>query len=175
MNNSASIRPILLSLFLISLICKAQENGWQDLNWGMSIEEIRERHPNVARNDDTNTYKQEGKTYLAEWRIDSYELAGHQFYADLLMDDAYKLAGVAVKSPDLSKDAGSTLFNNIESLLTRKYGQPEASDDLQTGKIQKWFLPEVTIKLTYYYIEILNESWVNVIYLQPLIEDLEKL
>lgn len=41
----------------MSQVISAQQNGWQNLEWGMELEEVLEEYPNTVKKDSPGRYQ----------------------------------------------------------------------------------------------------------------------
>lgn len=152
------------------LIVSAQDNdlnGWDEVKWGMSEEEIVKVYGNklVKFNKREHYGKVKPNKDYATMGLEPVEIGGRQFKVTFIMDGtSNKLKAVNVKPLEKLGGGSVVLFRSLEEMLVEKYGKPsyqnkedEPDERLSGGVvlegsknyITKWLLPRTIISLKY--------------------------
>lgn len=153
-----SIMRITISLFALLLFvlpCYSQETndalGWQEARWGMSEKELQDTFKSDLKKLDKRQTYFDGENY-ADYKIPDYEIEGRKYSVFFLMGkESAKLERVVVTLEKASDE--KKLFDELESLLTLKYGEVSyMNNDVDSNIIsfeRQWILPTTTVRLGY--------------------------
>lgn len=126
------IRIILyfLGAVLISGCVKKAENlvdGWQELKWGMSIQQVQSQYPNAvsSKKESSGSSTADDKKELT---FSEYEIAGVLFNVRFLFDHDDKLHGTILSVYPFAKSSLENEFNRLKDLMIDKYGPPTSID-----------------------------------------------
>jgi len=142
-----SLSVIIFSC-LMSQVIFAQQNGWQNLEWGMEIEEVLEEYPNAIEKDSPSRYQNPyGNHKYNPIRLESYKLVETDFFVDFVFDED-KLVGV-VLGADKSISM-STNYRRVINGLKSRYGEPNLSEKDEDDSIANiWESEETQIRANY--------------------------
>lgn len=150
MNGDRDMKSVLIgSIMLISAFSAFGKSleGYGNTKWGMSPEQVVRAEGGKARALD-KPIKYSGSEGLV--KIDNTKIANRDFdITYLFVNDHLVQVNVSAKGKSnilINRD----VFNNLESLLTQKYGSPTYSD---AGKSIAWRLGETTVNLSMLNIE----------------------
>lgn len=138
----------LLYILLLPLLASAQENGWQDLPWGSTQEEVRAVYPDLLVKESVSTYQDPyGIGRENPLQLESYTLAETDMSVDFIFEEN-RLVGVM-----LSADGDRLLrfgYGRIINGLMSRYGTPAISEEGRNYKAENiWLLKNTQIKANY--------------------------
>lgn len=156
-----SIAVMFLLLPVFVLAAEAQTNdvpGWQDARWGMNEAEI------VGKFGEQLTKLPQSEKFAAayvDYIISPYKISSGIYTVRFQMNNVTKkLDQVLIRLDQMdSLIPNEMYFNQLDSLLTEKYGSPKWKNDQRKSggdlKLErKWVFTTTTIELTY--------SWMNI-------------
>jgi hypothetical protein len=149
---------IAILFFSSSAFCDAPEDvaGWKECTWGMTSEQIRNSVDHVTELPERKEYSVLGS--YAELGIPNYKIAGGTFNVYFRMSNrSDRLVSVCLM---LIKSEANVpqkhLFDKLEALLTRKYGDAIWSNDdvvsITAAYTREWTFPTTSISLYYQYV-----------------------
>ena len=174
------IRAVALALFAISVIACARADkplaGWDRARWGMSASEIQTAYPAATpQKRDTHDYGG-GRKYYCDLTLTGTTIAGYDFTVQFLMDNSDRLAAVHL-AKEFNEDTyfsiqavhAQSAYRMVEDLLVQKYGKPtEQSEQPESGRWAKWYLPNTKIELSGFWPSSLNRApRIDIAYLKP--------
>jgi hypothetical protein len=151
--------------------------GWQDTTWGMSSDQIVSLFgESLQKLDKRMDYEGAYVDYI----IPKYELVDSTFTVRFQMAEAADSLQQIFIMLDDTKLPENFLYDELESLLTRRYGQaPTYSDDSADGSIfsrnREWVFPTTTIGLLYFYTRGVGSGALSIVYSQTAAGDVGKL
>ena len=165
---------VVLILFnLLPQVILAQHNGWQNLKWGMEIEEVINEYPKSVKKDTPSRYQDPyGDMKINPIRLESYKLVETDFFVDFIFDED-KLVGVVLGADD--SISMSTNYSRVVNGLTTRYGEPyisEKDEDDRTTNI--WESDGTQIRANYIPLPLLNRYSIRLSYWMMDTEQLDR-
>lgn len=140
---------VLIFFCLLSQSIIAQEGGWQNLEWGMEIDEVLKEYPNAIEKDSPSRYQNPyGIMKNNPIRLERYRLVEISFYVDFVFDED-KLVGVVLGADDST--SMSTKYSRVLNGLISRYGEPiitEEGSDIGS-KHNVWETEDTQIRANY--------------------------
>ena len=139
----------------MSQVISAQQNGWQNLEWGMELEEVLEEYPNTVKKDSPGRYQDPyGNMKKNPIRLESYKLVETNFFVDFIFNED-KLVGVVLGADD--SISLSTNYRRVVNGLTSRYGEPYISEKDEDDSIANiWESVDTQIRANYIPLPMLN-------------------
>lgn len=141
---------IIISIFSSCSIAAVPNDvlGYGKTKWSMTEQEVYKAElPNIIKLKKPIKFKR----YYSSMAIKNIRIASQNFEALYLFNSLdgefsqVNLTGLENKNPLINKNT----FNNLEKLLTQKYGEPTYKDE---NKLVSWAFPSTTIELSHMYI-----------------------
>ncbi len=136
MNMSKSLGVSLL-LLTLSIPAFSQEL-WQGAETGMSLEQVREKFPNVVEPSEEDASK-----YGVSLNIPNYKVGLNNFIVRFI----FREDGLKTITMDKKGGSASVGFDSMQKLLKTKYGEPLDSNSNNLGKNMSWLSNGTTITL----------------------------
>jgi hypothetical protein len=151
--------------------------GWREATWGMTSEQLVGLFGKELQKLDERLHY--GGAYV-DYVIPNYELVGSRFTVRFQMAEAADSLQQIFIALDDTNLAQTFLYDELESLLTRRYGQgPTYSNDSAAGSIvsrsREWVFPTTTVALYYSYFRTIGEEGLSIVYSQTTTGDAAKL
>ncbi|MHB8158204.1 MAG: hypothetical protein ACYDEQ_12545 [Desulfocucumaceae bacterium] len=161
---------------LLSYTVSAQNQditGWQEARWGMSETEIIK----IFGSSLTKLNKQEIYAGMhTDFVINNYVIENIKFRVSFRMSDATnKLVEVALAKSDIGTSQDNSLFNNLASLLIRKYGQSQRETNDNDKQTIEWTFPSTSIILSYSFNKTFKMDLLSIRYISNKGGDINKL
>lgn len=135
------MKKLFLLIFSIFIPVIALANGYGNTKWGMSPEQVVlvGKGTTIAIEDHAYTYG------VAKAKSENIKIGNSLHTIYYVFDENSKLIGVEIK-PNSNNNpyAADSNFDELNSLLTQKYGEPKFSDN----KKSVWRTKDTTIELS---------------------------
>lgn len=156
---------ISISTFIFLLVLTVSMNasikpkdvyGWDNLRWGMTVEEVQTILGKKVKN--RNIRYDEKDNMYSGLQLKDIQMAGKEFRASLWMDsDTKKLSRIVfVPQGQPAKYEWAQSFISLEKYLVKKYGSPDiekTSNDPGTSADRNWQFRSTEIELSYLSLE----------------------
>jgi hypothetical protein len=149
-------------------------NGWGNTEWGMSVNEVYELEFNRATLLESPVIYTSADDSAGWIKISDLNISHEDFEAVFIFygEKNDELEAVILKATaELLMDQHRMLFNDLEFLLTRKYGSPSykspkaSPDDIIEINRTAWDFDKTTILLQHRFLPYIDSSTLQVIYL----------
>lgn len=153
---SVFVFVVALSLSINAASKPKDVYGWDNLRWGMTVEEVQSILGKKVKN--RNIRYDEKDNMYSGLQLKDLQMAGKEFRASLWMDSGTKRLSriVFVPQGQPEKYEWAESFISLEKYLVKKYGDPDiqkTSNDPGTSADRIWQYPSTEIELSYLSIE----------------------
>lgn len=150
----------LITLLVVNLAAQSEDvPGWQDARWGMKETELVERFgaqlTKLAKPD-------QFKDAFVNYVITPYEIESGKYTVHFQMNkESLELDQILIRLNQMESAVPNDIyFNQLDSLLTRKYGTPKWKNDNKAQSSynlsRQWVFPTTCINLEYSWSHLTN-------------------
>jgi hypothetical protein len=139
-----------------------KSKAWRNASWGMTPEQVVSAFKGEAVSRDGSSYYDNQDAYIYA-QIEHYTIGEAQYRVDFGFGKDRKLKAIFIQGPCSSAGELDRRFQELESLLIDKYGQPAVKQEVK----HSWNTKVATISLESLSLSMIKEYQVTVVYGPP--------